>query len=92
VAHESNVARLTAKEMSALASRLEARAGSFLLSDQPQMQSDMRLAARLINEFISECSLINDWTMRDRSSGGAPSYPERPTETNSPAIGEVANT
>jgi hypothetical protein len=42
---------LTAEEMSALASRFEARAASVLLRDQPQMQSDMRLAARLINEW-----------------------------------------
>jgi hypothetical protein len=42
---------LTAEEMSALARRFEARAASVLLRDQPQMQSDMRLAARLINEW-----------------------------------------
>jgi hypothetical protein len=37
--------------MSALANRFEARAESVLLRDQPQMQSDMRLAARLIYEL-----------------------------------------
>jgi hypothetical protein len=56
------IAPLTAKEMNALASRFEARAASVLLRDQPQMQSDMRLAARLINE----------WTGRDRTSGAPP--------------------
>jgi hypothetical protein len=50
VAHDRNTP-LTAKEMSALASRFEARAASILLRDQPQLQSDMRLAARLINEW-----------------------------------------
>jgi hypothetical protein len=42
------IASLTVEEMSALANRFEARAESVLLRDQPQMQSDMRLAARLI--------------------------------------------
>jgi hypothetical protein len=45
---------LTVKEMSALASRFEARAASVLLRDQPQLQSDMRLAARLINEWTGQ--------------------------------------
>jgi len=48
--------------MNALASRFEARAASVLLRDQPQMQSDMRLAARLINE----------WTGRARKAEDAP--------------------
>lgn len=50
MAHD-NIARLTVEEMSALANRFEARAESVLLRDQPQMQSDMRLAARLIYEL-----------------------------------------
>jgi hypothetical protein len=50
VAHEK-IPPLTHKEMSALASRFEARAASVLLRDQPQLQSDMRLAARLIHEW-----------------------------------------
>jgi hypothetical protein len=50
VAHDK-IPPLTHKEMSALASRFEARAASVLLRDQPQLQSDMRLAARLINEW-----------------------------------------
>jgi len=37
--------------MRALAQRFEARAASVLLRDQPELQSDMRLAARLINEW-----------------------------------------
>jgi hypothetical protein len=51
---------LTAKEMSALARRFEARAASILLSDQPQMQSDMRLAARLINEWSGQAGTTED--------------------------------
>jgi hypothetical protein len=50
VAHDK-IPSLTIQEMSALASRFEARAASVLLRDQPQLQSDMRLAARLINEW-----------------------------------------
>ena len=61
MAHDRHIAPLTAKEMDALASRFEARAASVLLRDQPQMQSDMRLAARLINE----------WTGRARSAEDA---------------------
>jgi hypothetical protein len=51
---------LTAEEMSALASRFEARAASILLRDQPQMQSDMRLAARLINEWTGRVGGVAD--------------------------------
>ena len=50
MAHDQ-IAPLTVQEMSALARRFEARAESVLLRDQPQMQSDMRLAARLIYEL-----------------------------------------
>jgi hypothetical protein len=50
VAHD-RIPPLTAKELTALANRFEARAASVLLRDQPEMQSDMRLAARLINEW-----------------------------------------
>jgi hypothetical protein len=50
MAHDK-IASLTVQEMSALANRFEARAESVLLRDQPQMQSDMRLAARLIYEL-----------------------------------------
>jgi hypothetical protein len=52
VAH-NKIVPLTAEEMSALANRFEARAESVLLRDQPQMQSDMRLAARLIYELAA---------------------------------------
>jgi hypothetical protein len=52
MAHD-RITPLTANEMIALANRFEARAASVLLRDQPQMQSDMRLAARLINEWTS---------------------------------------
>ncbi len=55
------IASLTVEEMSALANRFEARAQSVLLRDQPQMQSDMRLAAKLIYEL----------------AGGAPTSPDQ---------------
>jgi hypothetical protein len=54
------IAPLTAEEMSALARRFEARAASVLLRDQPQMQADMRLAARLINEWTRHAGAIDD--------------------------------
>ncbi len=52
MAHD-RIAPLTVEEMNALANRFEARAESVLLRDQPQMQSDMRLAAKLIYELIT---------------------------------------
>ncbi len=55
MAHDK-IAPLTVKEMSALANRFEARAESVLLRDQPQMQSDMRLAARLIYELTGNAA------------------------------------
>ena len=39
-------------EMSGLARRLHARADSVLLRDQPEQQSDMRAAARLIERLV----------------------------------------
>lgn len=45
---------LTHREMSALAQRFEARAASVLLRDQPELQSDMWLAARLISEWAKQ--------------------------------------
>lgn len=50
-ARHSRLSPLTQNEMSALARRFEARAASVLLRDQPELQSDMWLAARLINEW-----------------------------------------
>ena len=57
MAHDK-IAPLTVKEMSALASRFEARAESVLLRDQPYLQSDMRLAARLIYELTGNATTI----------------------------------
>jgi hypothetical protein len=54
------IASLTVEEMSALANRFEARAQSVLLRDQPQMQSDMRLAARLIYELAGGTPATQD--------------------------------
>ena len=57
MAHDQ-IAPLTIQEMSALARRFEARAESVLLRDQPQLQSDMRLAARLIYELAGNAATI----------------------------------
>jgi hypothetical protein len=57
MAHDQ-IAPLTVQEMSALARRFEARAESVLLRDQPQLQSDMRLAARLIYELTANATII----------------------------------
>jgi hypothetical protein len=54
------IASLTVEEMSALANRFQARAESVLLRDQPQMQSDMRLAARLIYELAAGAPTTQD--------------------------------
>jgi hypothetical protein len=56
MAHDQ-IASLTVQEMSALARRFEARAESVLLRDQPQLQSDMRLAARLIYELTGNVTI-----------------------------------
>jgi hypothetical protein len=45
-------------EMSGLARRLQARADSVLLRDQPEQQSDMRSAARLIERHIHRLAEI----------------------------------
>jgi hypothetical protein len=42
----------TPTEITALASRLRARADSVLLRDQPEQQSDMQTAARLIEHLV----------------------------------------
>ena len=39
-------------EMAELARRLNARAGSVLLKDQPEQQNDMRSAVRLIERLV----------------------------------------
>ena len=57
------IVSLTAEEMSALANRFEARAESVLLRDQPQMQSDMRLAARLIYELAANTTTTEDLSL-----------------------------
>ena len=44
--------QLTSTELFWLARRLDARAESVLLRDQPEQQSDMRTAARFIEELI----------------------------------------
>jgi hypothetical protein len=63
MAHDK-IAPLTVQEMSALANRFEARAESVLLRDQPQMQSDMRLAARLIYELTGNAPAADQPRLR----------------------------
>ena len=46
--------RLTVGEVQSLADRLAARGTSRLLRDQPEMQVDMRTAARVIQTFVCE--------------------------------------
>ena len=58
--YHNKIAFLTVEEMSALANRFEARAESVLLRDQPQMQSDMRLAAKLIYELAGGAPTTQD--------------------------------
>ncbi len=44
--------QLTPTELSGLARQLNARAESVVLRDQPEQQSDMRTAARFLEEFV----------------------------------------
>jgi hypothetical protein len=44
---------LTVAEAQALAERLNARGTSFVLSDVPEMQADLRLAFRIISGFTN---------------------------------------
>src|SRR5260370_7020229 len=57
MAHDQ-IAPLTVQEMSALARRFEARAESGLLRDQPQLQSHLRLAPKLIYKFTCHAPAI----------------------------------
>ena len=41
-------------EIESLAARLNARGESVVLSDQPEMQKDLRLAARVIRAFVKK--------------------------------------
>jgi hypothetical protein len=45
--------QMSPAEMHGLARRLHARAESVLLRDQPEQQSDMRTAARLIERLVN---------------------------------------
>lgn len=51
------IRELTANEMIALANRLDARARSPLLRDQPEQQADNLLAARIIRIAAGETSI-----------------------------------
>jgi len=41
-------------EIESLAARLNARGESVVLSDQPEMQKDLRLAARVIRAYVKK--------------------------------------
>jgi len=60
-------------EINALADRLLARAESMLLRDQPDMQADMRLAARLLAHLLQTgliyFPIILDWTQARAGAG-----------------------
>jgi len=45
---------VTDREIIALAARLRARATSVVLSDQPSLQNDMRLAARILERILQD--------------------------------------
>jgi len=49
---------ITDAEISSLTDRLLARADSVLLSDQPAMQADMRLAARILRRFLQDGTVL----------------------------------
>jgi hypothetical protein len=48
----STTPQMSQAEMSGLARRLHARADSVLMRDQPEQQTDMRTAARLVEQLI----------------------------------------
>jgi hypothetical protein len=52
MADSKSTLTLTVKEIGALADRLEARAASVLMRDQPQLCADMQQAARLLRFLI----------------------------------------
>jgi hypothetical protein len=49
---------VTEHEIAALTDRLLARGNSALLSDQPAMQADMRLAARILRRFLQDGTVL----------------------------------
>ena len=66
--HSSNatpVPQMTSAELSALAKRLRNRTESIVLSDQPEMQRDMRTAARVIDGVVQSSDLLVDITDTD---------------------------
>jgi hypothetical protein len=50
----ANPTVLTVAEVQTLADRLTSRGTSRLLSDQPEMQSDMKIGARVIRALLSK--------------------------------------
>ena len=70
--------QLTPAEMKALAARLNARADSVLMRDQPHQAADMRQAASLIEQFanltaevLSSAAVIDRLARLLRIAGGA---------------------
>jgi hypothetical protein len=60
--------QLTPTELSALASRLRARANSVLYRDQPHQAADLRTAASLIEQLIQPGDLLVDITDDGKAS------------------------
>jgi len=48
------VSVITENEIDALSDRLLASADSVLLRDRPEMQADMRMAARILRRFLQD--------------------------------------
>jgi hypothetical protein len=59
------VPQMSPAELSALAKRLRNRAESIVLRDQPEMQRDMRTAARVIDGVVRSSDLLVDITDTD---------------------------
>jgi hypothetical protein len=55
---DSKSIKLTAKEIQTLADRLTSRGVSRVLDDQPEMQRDMRIAARVIRTLLHEVDRV----------------------------------
>lgn len=58
---------VTAREIEALAARLESGGRSNLLSDQPTLQADLLLAAGLIFHWMDEHPFQDGVTLEDES-------------------------
>jgi len=62
---------LTIYELDALAGRLDARAVSKLLAHQPELQGDLKLAARVIAHLIRTGAIHKTLDLTDAPAGNA---------------------